>query len=242
MSAEPNYQIVILCGHPGSGKTALAHAIAEKIGEKAMIMSIQVYVKNQFANIIETDVKNFEHPYAANVAYGDREEDDPNAATCFGEAYDLYYQGVRVCQPWYIWVMKLQGEIFRQLLKPEGKRFFIVDDISYADECDFLMNYVNCTGVTIFLDGNPGKKFPVDGNRTSYVMRENILANAKKRKNFYFVLDTKRNKTEPVLDSIKRCVNKVQVCLGLAVTQKQLLEEKKRAEEENRKKEQSATT
>lgn len=230
---KPHYKIVVLCGHPGSGKTALAHAVAQSYDPPGMMISIHQYVKGQFADIIDTDPRNLDHPWCNNSAYHDA--DDVNHSTSFGQAYDDYYEQVRVALPWHVWIIKLQSTILKELQKPDGQRIFVVDDIWYADECEFLMNFMNCNGVVIFLDGNPGRKFPVDDNRTSYTRRENIREDyCKKKENYFFTIDTKRNKQEPVIDSVSRCVKKIKVCLNVAHEQRRVALEKARLEKEEK--------
>jgi len=229
---KPHYKIVVLCGHPGSGKTTLSHAVAQSYDPPAMVMSIHHYVKGQFADIIDTDPRNFEHPWCNNSAFHDA--DDINQSTSFGQAYDDYYEQVRVALPWHIWIIKLQSTILKELKKEDGQRIFVVDDICYADECEFLMNFMNCNGVVMFLDGNPGKKFPVDDNRTAYTRRKNIRENCVKKENYFFSMDTKRNKQEPIMDSINRCIKKIKVCLNVALEQRRVAMEKARLEREEK--------
>jgi len=220
------YTLVILCGHPGSGKSKLAEVYADSCEPRARILTLRSLIEPFLANLFGTEERNFNEPRCNSVAMymdpfdmtGNR--DATPVPLSYGELFDDFYD-IRIQLPWTIWAAYLQTQIANELKKSDGARSFVVDDLLQRDECQFMSVIPNSTVAVFFLDGNPGKKVKHDKRRPSYAFREDIREAAGDVGFFELKTDREANETEE--KSLQRCLRFIKTGLSLVPQQRQLV-------------------
>jgi len=209
---RPSHVIVVLVGHPGSGKSALAATLARSVSPPGLIVSVRDVAKKMLAHLACTRADNFAHPRAENVMFraGD------GTLTSFNEALDDFYDSTRVALPWFVWVAHLRNLIDTHLTSPTGARFFIVDDLVHYDECEYVAQLPGATAFTVFLDGNPGKAVPRNKTRPAYHTREDIRDKA--LANYVGVF--RFNTDLPLLECESRLLKFVTTCINITPQQR----------------------
>lgn len=201
------YEVIILCGHPGSGKTALARSYAANSAKPVKVLSTFDLVHRFLAELCGVDESNFKNPNDALPAF---EGTDGNPIS-FGEFLEDYYNYVRTLFRWDIWVARLQRLISEELKTPDGARTFVVDDIVHNDECEYLSVFPGSKTVVVFLGKNQGNN-PVHTTHTTFhSTRCDILASPG-----VITLRTDALPGETHENSLLRCVNLIKTRLESA--------------------------
>jgi len=223
---EKVYSLVILAGHPRSGKTALAERFAASVSPPAKILSIRPLIERFLAELLGTEERNFREPRCNNKAYdidvsqfAENSSTAPPESVTYADAYDEFYTLTRMSLTWQVWAAYLQTQIEKELKRADGARIFVIDDLLQTDEVEFLTHMKGARVVTIFLDGSPGKT-RYNGKRPSHGFREEIR-NFADGATGYYKINTDRQGTETVENLFKRCVRQIGVLLDTVDAQRE---------------------
>ena len=216
--AAKGYTLLILCGHPGSGKTTLAREYAASMTPPAKVLTFRPLIEQFLARLLGTDASNFREPRCNKTALSidERSVNDDGIESrilvpmSYGNAYDDFYVCARMALPFSIWAQFLQREIETELRARDGTTHFVVDDMLQFDECEYFAEQSGARVVVLFLDGNPAGVKNADAHRQSFSFRKEVKELVGKTAGVY-AINTNSVSVEKCIDFAKRCLTKPMV-------------------------------
>lgn len=188
MTSKKPYNVLILCGFPGTGKSSIAEAYRARFPARVRVIDARKTAKQAYSLIIKTPESSFSHSESYKKAF----EDSDGEKITFGQLLDDFYVSTRFCSPtWSIWAASVKADIDELNKNATEKLTFVIDDVISFDECQYLLAEAEL-GVVIKVQGFPGAYNRPQPERASHHYIEDICErvttklNSSKKKNESF--------------------------------------------------------
>lgn len=170
MTSKKPYNVLILCGFPGTGKSSIAEAYRARFPSRVRVVDARKTSKKALSLILKTPESSFSHSESYKKAF----EDSDGEKITFGQMLDDFYFSTRFCSPtWSIWAANVKAEIDELNKDATETLTFVIDDVVNFDECQYLLAEAEL-GVVIKVQGFPGEYKRPQPDRATHSTIEDI--------------------------------------------------------------------